>query len=241
MAPKPISDDDTDREDSGIHTTDVSCSQSQADEQTDQQLDDLNQIALKSEPEQTVEPEEAMEQNDDDASVSDSTDGAATTQSVYEGKLTINIGSTTNPKVEEVIHSDGISREDHYIEYKFPLPSHNNHNHNAPHAPPVKAPNAIFSYIRCNLIKTDDNCTNLTNFVVMDAEDEEFDGHNTDVDNNYVYECIKINKKNNATAKINALEKSNSVDTALSLCSSSEMESLLEDNDDTDKSSIIDK
>lgn len=236
MVPKPISDDDTDREDSGI-TTDVSCSQSQADEQTDQQLDDLNQIALKSELEEAVDPEEAMEQNEDDASVSDSTDGA-TTQSVYEGKLTINIGSTTNTTVEEVIHSNGISREDHYIEYKFPLPSHNNHNHNSQHAPPVKAPNAIFSYIRCNLMKTDDNCTNLTNFVVVDEEDE-FDGHNTDVDNNYVYECIKINKKNNAAAKINALEKSNSVDTALSLCSSSEMESLLEDIDTS--SSIIDK
>ena len=115
IAPKPISDDDTDREDSGIHTTDVSCSQSQADEQTDQQLEDLNQIVLKTEPEEVME--EIMEQIDDEASVSESTDGASNSnQSVYEGILTFNIGSSTNPKMVEV--NSGLTKEQALTEAK---------------------------------------------------------------------------------------------------------------------------
>lgn len=45
LKPEEIEAVDTDREDSGIHTTDVSCSVSQADEQNDEQrIDDLNTV-----------------------------------------------------------------------------------------------------------------------------------------------------------------------------------------------------
>lgn len=51
------------------------------------------------------------------------------------------------------------------------------------------------------------------------------DEHQQMMDNNYVYECI-INRSEHQ------LEKSNSIDTALSLCSSSDGQSLMDDADD---------
>lgn len=50
---------DTDREDSGIHTTDVSCSVSQADEQNEERFDDLNSVNI----EANNRIEETAEQN----------------------------------------------------------------------------------------------------------------------------------------------------------------------------------
>jgi F-box protein 20 len=68
----------------------------------------------------------------------------------------------------------------------------------------TKAPNdAILEFIQSNLI----------------------DEHQQMMDNNYVYECI-INRSEHQ------LEKSNSIDTALSLCSSSDGQSLMDDADD---------
>jgi hypothetical protein len=68
----------------------------------------------------------------------------------------------------------------------------------------AKAPNdAILEFIQSNLI----------------------DEHQRMIDNNYVYECI-INRSEHQ------LEKSNSIDTALSLCSSSDGQSLMDDADD---------
>lgn len=68
----------------------------------------------------------------------------------------------------------------------------------------AKAPNdAILEFIQSNLI----------------------DEHQQMIDNNYVYECI-INRSEHQ------LEKSNSIDTALSLCSSSDGQSLMDDADD---------
>ena len=65
----------------------------------------------------------------------------------------------------------------------------------------TKAPNdAILEFIQSNLI----------------------DEHQQMIDNNYVYECI-INRSEHQ------LEKSNSIDTALSLCSSSDGQSLMDD------------
>lgn len=54
---------DTDREDSGIHTTDVSCSVSQSDDQTENNIEELNQIAFnKSDEENYAEEQQHQEQ-----------------------------------------------------------------------------------------------------------------------------------------------------------------------------------
>lgn len=152
----------TDREDSGIQTTDVSCAVSQADEQTEhieelqEKLENLN-IEVEPPKEEVINEPEPV---DDESSVSFSDDDQ--THSV----LVLNLGEDTN-KV-------------------------------------AKAPNdAILDFIQSNLI----------------------DEHQQMIDNNYVYECI-INRSEHQ------LEKSNSIDTALSLCSSSDGQSLMDDADD---------
>ena len=180
----------TDREDSGIQTTDVSCSVSQADEQTDHQIEEFQQVIqgkienlsidditetnkevdAKFEAAK-IEPLE-MESIDDESSVSCSEDDQ--THSV----LVLDIEAATN-KLDE----------------KDP-----------------KTPNdAMLDFIQCNLI--DDH--------------QQFD--DVQIDNNYVYECI-INQSEHQ--KNNGLEKSNSIDTALSLCSSSDGQSLMDDADE---------
>lgn len=177
----------TDREDSGIQTTDVSCSVSQADEQTDQQIDEFQQViqekithlnldATAKESDITAEAVKDeqldMEANDDESSVSYSEDDQ--THSV----LVLNIHGATNKSDEK----------------------------------DAKTPNgAMLDFIQCNLL--DDH--------------QQFD--DVQMDNNYVYECI-INRSEHQ--KNNGLEKSNSIDTALSLCSSSDGQSLMDDADD---------
>lgn len=178
----------TDREDSGIQTTDVSCSVSQADEQTDHQIDEFQQVIqekiIKLNVSETAkeaevkldqlpkDEEHEMEQNDDDeSSVSYSEEDQ--THSV----LVLKIDAATNQ-----------------VDEKDP-----------------KTPNdAILDFIQCNLI--DDH--------------QQFD--DVQMDNNFVYECI-INQSEHQ--KNNGLEKSNSIDTALSLCSSSDGQSLMDDAD----------
>lgn len=179
----------TDREDSGIQTTDVSCSVSQADEQTDQQIDEFQQVIqgkianlsvdeiIETAKEvdakvEAVKDELEMEPIDDESSVSCSEEDQ--THSV----LVLNLEGATN-KLDE----------------KDP-----------------KTPNvAILDFIQCNLL--DDH--------------QQFD--EVQMDNNYVYECI-INRSEHQ--KSNGLEKSNSIDTALSLCSSSDGQSLMDDADE---------
>ena len=174
----------TDREDSGIQTTDVSCSVSQADEQTDH-IDEFQQVIQekitnlsvnKKETESRVDAaqEEAdMEALDDESSVSCSDEDQ--TQSV----MVLNISGPTNELAD-----------------KSP-----------------KTPNeAMLGFIQFHLI--DDN--------------QHFDDE-VHMDNNYVYECI-INRSEHQMN--NGLEKSNSIDTALSLCSSSDGQSLMDDTDD---------
>jgi hypothetical protein len=176
----------TDREDSGIQTTDVSCSVSQADEQTDQHIEEFQQVieakitklnigetAKASEAKAALAKDEPveMESIDDESSVSCSDDDQ--TQSV----LVLNIDATTNKSDEK-------------------------------ESP--KTPNgiALLDFIQCNLL--DDH--------------QPYD--DVQMDNNYVYECI-INRSEHQ--KSNGLEKSNSIDTALSLCSSSDGQSLMDD------------
>lgn len=176
----------TDREDSGIQTTDVSSSVSQADEQTDHQIDEFQQVIQEKfstlsvccettkAPEvvaETLKDEAEMETIDDESSVSCSDDDQ--THSV----LVLNLDGCTNK-------SDS----------------------NDP-----KTPNdAILDFIQSNLL-----------------DDHHFD--DVKMDNNYVYECI-INRSEHQ--KNNGLEKSNSIDTALSLCSSSDGQSLMDDADE---------
>jgi hypothetical protein len=176
----------TDREDSGIQTTDVSCSVSQADEQTDQHIEEFQQVieekitklnigattkANMAAAEMAKDEPVEMEPIDDDSSVSCSDDDHSV--------LVLNLGDSTN-KMDEI------------------------------ESP--KTPNdvALLDFIQCNLL--DDH--------------QPYD--DVQMDNNYVYECI-INRSEHQ--KNNGLEKSNSIDTALSLCSSSDGQSLMDDAD----------
>ena len=237
---------DTDREDSGIHTTDVSCSVSQADQFDEQQIDEfpiveervlkLNAAAkvLATKECNVVQPmvaaqiyEESidMEQIDDESSVSYSESEG---QSIVEGKCDDN--EHTNTNINNISNGNGneVNVMNTIEEYEDNVAPELTKN--PPPSPGVSS--SIFEFIHCNLLKsnTDDN--------LMIIEEHSYDS-DTDLDNNYVYECIKINKRNgnDQHLKSNGLEKSNSIDTALSLCSSSEMESFMEDND-TEKMSI---
>lgn len=245
---------DTDREDSGIHTTDVSCSVSQADQFDEQQIDEfsiveervmkLNAAAkvMATKECNVVQPTMAaaqiyeesidMDQIDDESSVSYSESEG---QSIVEGK-SCDDNEHTNTNINNISNGNGngnsngnevnvMNEMEEYEENVAPELTKN-----PPPSPGVST--SIFEFIHCNLLKsnTDDN--------LMIIEEHTYDS-DTDLDNNYVYECIKINKRNgnDQHLKCNGLEKSNSIDTALSLCSSSEMESFMEDND-TEKLSI---
>lgn len=79
------------------------------------------------------------------------------------------------------------------------------------------------------LAENDPKSTNkaMLDFIRSDLQQQQFD--DVLMDNNYVYECI-INRSEHQTG--HGLEKSNSIDTAFSLCSSSDGQSLMEDADD---------
>lgn len=177
----------TDREDSGIQTTDVSCSVSQADEQTEQQIDEFQQVIQEKitmlnvsestavapavQPDIAKDETEEMEMIDDESSVSCSDDNQ--TQSI----LVLDLAGATNNSNDK----------------------------------DLKTPNdTILDFIQSNL---------------LEEEHQQFD--DVQLDNNYVYECI-INRSEHQ--KSNGLEKSNSIDTALSLCSSSD--GMMDDSDD---------
>lgn len=183
----------SDREDSGIHTTDVSCAVSQSDDI--QQMDEFQQViderftkitAAKSEipvakePQQNIADEHHKEvetdehHHDDESSVSCSSDDQV--QSV----MVVNDG-TTNAIMNEKVKTSNCGR------------------------------NSIMEFIQCNLI-----------------DEHSYDGDDDVNHSNFMYECI-INKNGKDSGGI---EKSNSIDTALSLCSSSEMESFIDDGDD---------
>lgn len=245
---------DTDREDSGIHTTDVSCSVSQADQFDEQQIDEfqiveervlkLNAAAaakVSSVKEcNIVQPMAAqiylaeesidMDQIDDESSVSYSeSDGQ---ESIVEGN-----NEHTNNNINNISNGNG---NDNGTKVNVEMNSNEEYENvappeltkNPPPSPGVST--SIFEFIHCNLLKSNTN----DNLMIID-ELNSYDC-DTDLDNNYVYECIKINKRNgnDQHLKCNGLEKSNSIDTALSLCSSSEMESFMEYND-TEKMSIV--
>lgn len=204
---------DTDHEDSGIHTTDVSCSVSQSDEQQEPQIDEYqvmqsaheeSPVSIDSSEVQDHEPEQI-----DEESVSDQDEEPMSPQTVLEGKLIFNISGDRSNEKKEVKSTNKKPVDCNLLEKNFVAERVKRFSN--------PTANNVFTFIRSNLIRNEDD----ENF------DEDSVGYN---DNNYVYECIKINKKNN-TMKCNALEKSNSVDTAMSLCSSSEIESLVEDNE----------
>lgn len=271
---------DTDREDSGIHTTDVSCSVSQSDEQQEQeqQIEEVEHVMTPAAVHQSQDKEiEMLEnlhevqeaENDNDESVSD--EEPLSPQSVLEGKLILNINGDrsnpveviTSPKHNNNINSSNNSKctvvamlEKNGVAEKiakFSNSSSDTISSSKSNANQKNNQQQIFNFIRTNMGLEmgmgldlgggdDDNQQQRDEIANLESVDVDCVVGNYN-DNNYVYECIKINKKNNTLGKCggNALEKSNSVDTAMSLCSSSEVESLMEDND-TDKSlSIIDK
>lgn len=167
----------TDREDSGIQTTDVSCSQSQADEQQEQQMKDLQQVIQQ----KLIIVEDSKPENHNN---------------------NVNVTSTTNnnnnANIDEIEGEDNESSvscsEDDQTHSVLVLninhddAKNTNNNNNTTNNMPKTSNEAIFNFIQNNLI---------------------------DEDESSLYECPK-----------NGLEKSNSIDTALSLCSSSDGQSL---------------
>jgi hypothetical protein len=157
----------TDREDSGIQTQDVSCSQSQADEQQEQQMKDLQQV---------IQQKLIIVEDD------------SKPENVNNSNMTSTIvnNNNNNDEVEGEDNESSVScSEDDQTHSVLVLNINNNDakNTNNINNMPKTSNEAIFNFIQNNLI---------------------------DEDESSLYECPK-----------NGLEKSNSIDTALSLCSSS--------------------
>lgn len=162
----------TDREDSGVQTTDVSCAVSQADDQLDQHLDEFQQVAQDKIASLTVN--DVISPSDSKAAIEEPDVENETSVSCLDDNQTQSVLVLTNKFAQN-----------------DPKPTNK----------------AMLDFIRSDMQQLDD--------VLMD--------------NNYVYECI-INRSEHQTG--HGLEKSNSIDTALSLCSSSDGHSLVEDADD---------
>lgn len=212
----------TDREDSGIHTTDISCSVSQADEQQPtERIEEFQRVIqekftklnvsenLKQQPDviehvnmSELHDDKNTDIEDDDDDEEDINDGNDEESSVScsddeqnQSVLVPSIATNINSSTTATTKSNSIKTS------------------NA----------AMLNFIQCNLI----NEKNHQQQIINDDDDDEH------IDNDYVYNCI-INQSatNGSQLKGNGLEKSNSVDTALSLCSSSDGTSLMDDYDD---------
>lgn len=213
----------TDREDSGIHTTDISCSVSQADEQQPtERIEEFQRVIqekftklnvsekLKQQPD-VIEHVNMSELHDDkNTDIEDDDDD-----------------------VEEDINDDesSVSCSDDEQNQSVLVPSIDTNISSSPSivnattkSNSIKTSNAaMLNFIQCNLINEKNHQQQIIN-------DDDNDEH---IDNDYVYNCI-INQSstNGSQLKGNGLEKSNSVDTALSLCSSSDGTSLMDDYDE---------
>lgn len=213
----------TDREDSGIHTTDISCSVSQADEQQPtERIEEFQRVIqekftklnvsekLKQQPD-VIEHVNMSELHDDkNTDIEDDDDD-----------------------VEEDINDDesSVSCSDDEQNQSVLVPCLDTNISSSPSivnattkSNSIKTSNAaMLNFIQCNLI----NEKNHQQQIINDDDDDEH------IDNDYVYNCI-INQSstNGSQLKGNGLEKSNSVDTALSLCSSSDGTSLMDDYDE---------
>jgi hypothetical protein len=208
----------TDREDSGIHTTDISCSVSQADEQQPtERIEEFQRVIQEKFTKLNVS--ENLKQQPD----------------VIEHVNMSELHDDKNTDIED----DGDDEEDINDEESSVSCSDDEQNHSVlvpsiatntissttatTKSNSIKASNAaMLNFIQCNLI----NEKNHQQQTINDDDDEH-------IDNDYFYNCI-INQStaNGSQLKGNGLEKSNSVDTALSLCSSSDGTSLMDDYDE---------
>lgn len=194
----------TDREDSGIHTTDISCSVSQADEQ---------------QPTERIEEfQRVIQEKFTKLNVSEKLNKPDVIEHVNSSHIR-DVADDEDPEMDEEDINDESSVSCSDDEQNQSVLVSTNLIA-APVTNAVKASNtAMLNFIQCNLI---------------DENSHQIDNDNEHIDNDYVYECI-INQSSTivgSQTKSNGLEKSNSVDTALSLCSSSDGTSLMDDYDE---------
>jgi len=211
----------TDREDSGIHTTDISCSVSQADEQQPtERIEEFQRVIqekftklnvsenLKQQPD-VIEHVNMSELHDDkNTDIEDNDDDE---EDINDGNDEESSVSCSDDEQNQSVLVPSIATN--IISSTSATTKSNS----------IKTSNAaMLNFIQCNLINEKNHQQQLIN----DDDDEH-------IDNDYVYNCI-INQSatNGSQLKGNGLEKSNSVDTALSLCSSSDGTSLMDDYDE---------
>lgn len=211
----------TDREDSGIHTTDISCSVSQADEQQPtERIEEFQRVIqekftklnvsenLKQQPD-VIEHVNMSELHDDkNTDIEDDDDDE---EDINDGNDEESSVSCSDDEQNQSVLVPSIATN--IISSTTATTKSNS----------IKTSNAaMLNFIQCNLINEKNHQQQLIN----DDDDEH-------IDNDYVYNCI-INQSatNGSQLKGNGLEKSNSVDTALSLCSSSDGTSLMDDYDE---------
>lgn len=169
----------TDREDSGVQTTDVSCAVSQADDQLEQHIDEFQQVVQ--------DKITSLKVNETVPSVNTALKAPAAQE---------------DAEVDDESSVSGLEDNETQSVMVLTLNGTNNFAQNDP-----KSTNkAMLDFIRSDL---------------------QFD--DVLVDNNYVYKCI-INRSERQTGQ--DLEKSSSIDTALSLCSSTDGHSLMDESDD---------
>lgn len=227
----------TDREDSGIHTTDVSCSVSQADEQQpterieefqrviQEKFTNINVSETMKTPDVIINATEAAKHHiiNDDEDVDEEDEEEIHDHDGNDEESSVSCTDDEQNQSVMVISLDG----DENITNKNQISTTIINLTQSPPTPPpiVKASNgAMMNFIQCNLIDDDDHPHNPQN---EEEQPSNFD-EQVKIDNNYIYECI-INQSSDhhdghhqVIMKSNGLEKSNSVDAALSLCSSSD-------------------
>lgn len=229
----------TDREDSGIHTTDVSCSVSQADEQQPtERIEEFHHVIQEKFKNINVshrQPDVVKHANESEIAFTNNTTTTSLTQ--HHQNMEEQEEDEQNEEDEDINdgnddESSSVSCSDEDQNQSVMVLSldggDNDTNKNSATAINSKSATQTST---SNTIKTSNNA--MINFIqcnLIDDSRQQVDDEQVQMDNNYVYECI-INQS--ATSehhpmKSNGLEKSNSVDAALSLCSSSDGTSLMD-------------
>jgi hypothetical protein len=204
----------TDREDSGIHTTDVSCSVSQADDQQPQTdrieefqrvITNLNEIKAQQQQQQpdvvkdtnvlVTAAAAVVNKQDVEAEEDDGEEESVSCCSDDEQMQSIMVKVSDNTNTNNIVKKS-TSDDDTINNFES-----------------IKTSNvAMINFINCNLL-----------------EDEVDDGQ---TDESFSYEFIINQSEIDNQMKNNGLEKSNSVDGALSVCSSSDGVSLMDESDE---------
>lgn len=172
----------TDREDSGVQTTDVSCAVSQADDQLEQRIDEFQQV------------------------VQDKITSLRVDETVPSGNAALKVpAAQEEAEVDDESSVSGLEDNETQSVMVLTLNGTNKFARNDP-----KSTNKA-----------------MLDFIRSDLQESQFD--DVLLDNNYVYKCI-INRSEHQTGQ--DLEKSSSIDTAFSFCSSSDGHSLMDESDD---------